>query len=205
VSRIWERRLRKKVVAELHGSAAMGVLSQVASPGEFWQAIRQGEQSHGCVAALHLIGPESGYLDVGARRKLIQEQAAAAVFHHHSDRPSDLDFRKRPLSFLLALADECHEFGREMLVWSERSASSRTGEFIPPVPHARFLEDGPSSFNVEFCLRSDDSLGKLRDAGFDLAKFTDGKREGFARLDPLAADGTPVNGLTFSWRITHSP
>ncbi len=191
---LWRHQVRRKEIKALFDGLEMGVLASSSVSG-VRDAIAGREHSHAAMGAMNLIGAESGYPTISRRRKLIHELAADAVLHHHSEDPRRFRFEDHPLGYLLALADECHECGREMAVWS-LSSGIRQVEFIPPVEDASVDQTG-TTYKLKLRLAPDDDLARLTAAGFNLAKCREGKDDGFERLNPKDPAGDAINSFEF--------
>jgi len=195
----WEKRLILGKIRKVFGGVTMGIFQEQISKSALEALIRVDKRSHAPLSALYLIGPESGYADASPRRKIIHELAASAVLHHHSKDLKNLDYHRQPLGYLLALADECHEFGREMTVWNSRGARNDSCEvqFIPTVLSSDILEDG-HDFTITFRLNGTNKIRALEKERFDITKYVGGKIEGFKRLNPLdPSSGAYKYGFSF--------
>jgi cellulose biosynthesis protein BcsQ len=193
--RLWTQHVRRKVIQELLNSASIGVFREATSHHALCNAVRAGTHSHAAAGALNLLEADSGYVDAPPRRQLIHELAAVAILLHHSKKTHQLDYEKQPLAFLLALADECHEFGREMVVW-EPDADGRRARFIPPVRLAKFATHD-AEFRVLLDLQEPTEMALLVDAGFALAELRKGKQEGFDRLNAVDDQLRPTKDYLF--------
>jgi len=192
----WERRLRRSDVRRIYEGADMGIFQDQISKNSLEGLIRAGGRSHAPLSALYLIGPESGFAGASNRRKIIHELAAAAVLHHHSKDPNDIDYQTRPLGYLLALADECHEFGREMAVWTGQTDGFWV-KFIPPILSSDITQHG-NDFKITFHANAADKILMIEQAGFDKAIYSKGKTKGFERLNPTKPGGSSLNGFFFT-------
>jgi len=191
----WERRLKRRKVFETYNSASMDILKSEISRAALEKCLRKVKHPHAPLSALYLIGPESGYSHASRRRKIIHELAAAAVFHHHSDDPRDTSYFEHPLCYLLALADECHEFGREIAVWKGEAGCWKV-EFIPSVLASEITLDG-LDFSIIFSLNEPGEILKLIREGLNRTMYIAGKNEGFKRLNPLDPSGDCRYGFSF--------
>lgn len=198
----WGKRLYRSSIRQIYNSTRMGIFQGQISYTKLERLIRESKRSHAPLSALHLIGPESGYADASDRRKIIHELAASAVIHHHSDDPKEIDYIKRPLGYLLSLADECHEFGREMTVWSDHSEGFKV-EFIPPILSSEIIQVG-DDFTIIFHMNEPDKITQLESGGFDGTKYVSGKEKGFNRLNPVDSSGDYIYGFSFKPRTRTS-
>lgn len=191
----WERRLKRSEVFRAYDSASMNILKREISRSALEKCLRKVKRSHAPLSALYLIGPESGYSHASKRRKIIHELAAAAVFCHHSSDSGDTSYSEHPLCYLLALADECHEFGREIAVWKGEADCWKV-EFIPAVPVSEITMDS-FNFSIIFHLNKPHETLKLMREGFNRTKYIEGKKNGFKRLNPYDVSGNYRYGFSF--------
>lgn len=196
----WKKQLGRTAVRSILKGASMDIFKKQISMNALEGLIRVDKRSHAPLSALYLIGPESGYANLKPRRKIIHELAASAVLHHHSQDPKNIDYHRRPLGYLLALADECHEFGREMTVWTGRSDACDV-KFIPPIISADIIMDG-DDFTITFHLNGPNNIRALEQEGFDCTKYVSEKTEGFKRLNPFdPSSGAYKHGFSFQPKV----
>ena len=198
----WEKkRLARSQVHRIFEGATIGIFQNQVTSSGLEAMIRPVKRSHAPLSGLYLIGSDSGYTDTSVRRKIIHELAASAVVHHHSENPEDIDYNLRPLGYMLALADECHEFGREMVVWKGGSDACKV-EFIPPIISSDIIKND-SDFTIMFKLNGLSEIQDLKKARFDRAMYVT-KREGsFERFNPLVLpSGDYQNGFSFKAKVT---
>jgi len=198
---VWEKkRLARSQVHRIFEGAMIGIFKGQTSKSGLEAMIRSVKRSHAPLSGLYLIGPESGYADTSKRRKIIHELAASAVLHHHSEIPEDIDYYRRPLGYMLALADESHEFGREMAVWNgERDVCEV--KFIPPVTSSA-ITNNINDFTITFYLNGPGEIQALRKVGFERAMYVTKKEGSFERLNPLESpSGDYQNGFSFQAKV----
>lgn len=197
----WEKkRLARSQVHRIFEGAKIGIFQDQTSKSGLEAMIRSVKRSHAPLSGLYLIGPDSGYADTSERRKIIHELAASAVLHHHSESPVDIDYHLRPLGYLLALADECHEFGREMAFWKGESNVCEV-KFIPPITSSD-ITNNDSDFTITFYLNGPDEIQALEQQGFDRAMYVTKKEGSFERFNPLVSpSGDYQNGFSFQAKV----
>lgn len=198
---VWEKkRLARSQVRRTYEGATLEIFQGQTSRSGLEAMIRSVKRSHAPLSGLYLIGPDSGYADTSERRKIIHELAASAVFHHHSEISKDIDYHLRPLGYMLALADECHEFGREMAVWNGGSDVCEV-KFISPVTSS-VITNNINDFTITFYLNGPDEIQALKKAGFERAMYVTNKEGSFERFNPLESPlGNYQNGFSFQAKV----
>ncbi|MBN1900792.1 hypothetical protein JW926_05630 [Candidatus Sumerlaeota bacterium] len=161
------------------------------------ETISGGRHIHSVLGALFLLDSHSDYKSTTLRRKIILELAASAIFFHHAHDKERICFKSNPLGCLLALADNCHEFGREYLIWSIYE-KKRISEFIPPIPHSYIETRSPDDYCLHLAWNDPDKIEKLKkeENGFNPDVFIEDKVK-FFELFQNPAD----NGFTFNMQI----
>ena len=197
----WEKkRLARSQVRRIFEGATMEIFQGQTSRSGLEAMIRSVKRSHAPLSGLYLIGNDSGYAGTSERRKIIHELAASAVLHHHSESPVNIDYHLRPLGYLLALADECHEFGREMAVWNGGSDVCEV-KFISPVTSS-VITNSINDFTITFYLNGSDEIQALKKAGFERAMYVTNKEGSFERFNPLESPlGNYQNGFSFQAKV----
>lgn len=197
----WEKkRLARSQVRRIFEGATMEIFQGQISRNGLEAMIRSVKRSHAPLSGLYLIGHDSGYAGTSERRKIIHELAASAVLHHHSESPVNIDYHLRPLGYLLALADECHEFGREMAVWNGGSDVCEV-KFISPVTSS-VITNNINDFTTTFYLNGSDEIQALKKAGFERAMYVTNKEGSFERFNPLESPlGNYQNGFSFQAKV----
>lgn len=150
----------------------------------------KGKHIHSVLGALYLLDSHDDYRSTTLRRKIILELAASAIFFHHTSDKERICFKKNPLGCLLALADNCHEFGREYLIWSTKD-EKRILEFIPPITHAYIEKISHNGYCLHLVWNDPDKMDILKKEqnGFDPDTFIKDKNKFFALFKNPADHG----------------
>jgi len=192
---LWKHGIDVPVVERAYASTT-SVLQSHVTPDDFAAFVRGPKKNHGPLAALMLLEAANSETGLTPRRRLIYELAAVAVLFHHSERQDEIGLVGNPLGYLLALADECHEFGREYMVWQADGTALRV-EYVVPVEKVAIKATG-DDYSAEFRLATDPAIqAMLKNGGFDAHKYRGGKPKGFDRLNPIGAAGKPVLPFSF--------
>jgi hypothetical protein len=154
------------------------------------ETISNRKHIHSVLGALFLLGSHSDYKSTTLRRKIILELAASAIFFHHTSNKERICFKKHPLGCLLSLADNCHEFGREHLIWST-DGEKRIIEFIPPITQANIKKIGDHDYCLYLKWNDDNKMEILKkeENGFDQDTFINDKNKFFALFKNPADHG----------------